>query len=166
MAQLPPDMSPLRIGTQGTYESKRFELVGRLKVGWAQGSWNEWFALFEDGKSGWISVAQGFYMISFAKEDLKGVPPIEALLPGSEWELIDKQIFQIDDIKKAVCIGSEGELPFLGPQGRQSISVDLSGPNHQFATIDYANDGVYLYIGKYVDFDDFHFTSLRQIDGW
>jgi len=48
MAELPPDMTPLQIGTRGRYDSQGFELLGRLKIGWQDGTWNEWYALFDD----------------------------------------------------------------------------------------------------------------------
>src|SRR5688572_12411014 len=61
MAELPPDMSPLQLGTRGKYEGTSFEIVGRLKVAWEEGTWNEWYLLFDSGRDGWLAEAQGFY---------------------------------------------------------------------------------------------------------
>lgn len=165
MAELPADMSPLQIGTRGRYEGKAFELVGRLKIGWQDGSWNEWYALFDDGSDGWLAEAQGFYSMSFTVRAAR-VPPRKDIFPGRALPLVGNQVFEVEDIKEATCIGSEGELPIKGPQGRTSVSVDLSGPDNRFACIDYADDGVRLYVGRYVDFDHLKLTSLREIDGW
>jgi hypothetical protein len=40
---------------------------------------------------------------------------------------INNQKLKVVDIKKAVCIGSEGELPFPAPRGRQTTAIDLLG---------------------------------------
>jgi len=166
MAELPPDMTPLQIGTRGRYDSQGFELLGRLKIGWQDGTWNEWYALFDDGRDGWIAEAQGLLMVSFQLQDTKSAPDRGNIFTGRSFPLIGDQIFQVDDIKEATCIGSEGELPLKGPKGRKSLSVDLIGPNDQFACIDYSDDGVRLYVGKYVDIEKLSLTSLREIDGW
>jgi hypothetical protein len=164
MAELPLDMSPLQVGTRGRYRNKAFELVGRLKIGWEDGTWNEWYALFDDGSDGWLAEAQGFYAMSFEVKDTRNVPPRRAIAPGRSVTFANE--FEVTDIKEATCVGSEGELPFQGPKGRTSTSVDLIGSEGHFACIDYSDDGVRLYVGSYVEFDDLKLTSLREIDGW
>lgn len=163
MAELLPDMSPLQIGARGKYQGAGFELVGRLKISWQDGSWNEWYALFDDGKCGWLAEAQGFWMISF-EHPADNAPELKDLLPEKQISLgLD---FQVTDIKDTVCQGSEGELPMRSPKGRKAVSVDLSGPKDEFACLDYSDDGIRAYIGRYVEFEDFQFQGLREIDGW
>lgn len=166
MAMLPPDLSPLQLGTRGRYEKRGFELVGRLRIGWQDGYWNEWFALFDDGREGWLGEAQGFLMMSFGVPD-PGLLPVQAdLEAGKILHLLGGRPFEVSDIKEATCIGSEGELPFRGAKGRKSTSVDLNGRESGFACLDYSEDGTRLYLGKYVEFDELSLTQLRQIDGW
>lgn len=166
MAELPPDVSPLQVGTRGRYENSSFEIVGRLKVKWAEGEWNEWFALLDDGTQGWLGEFQGFYTMSFQVEDASGIPPVGSLKPGVK-VTVGKSQYQVDDIREIVCQGSEGELPFRAVKGRKSVSVDLGGQGETFASMDCSDDeGVLLYVGRYVDFDKFKFQSLREIDGW
>lgn len=45
-ATLPPDLSPLQVGTRGEFNGLGFTLVGRVRVGYHEGSWNEWCADF------------------------------------------------------------------------------------------------------------------------
>src|SRR5687767_10191954 len=52
MAQLPPDMSPIQRGTTGNYKGQDFTVIGRLKLQWEHGYWNEWYAMFSDGRGG------------------------------------------------------------------------------------------------------------------
>lgn len=118
MAQLPDDISPFKIGTLGKYNKIRFEIVGRLKVAWSEGYWNEWFLLFENGKSGWLAEAMGFFMLSFEVAETENVPEREKITIGTRIELFPMRVYSVDDIREAVCIGSEGELPFRGMKGR------------------------------------------------
>ena len=166
MAELPADMSPIQLGVRGQFEKKSFEIAGRVKVGWEQGNWNEWFAFFDDGREGWLAEAQGQYMMSFAESRLEGVPKREAIRVGQSISLFKGRRFEIDDIKEAICIGSEGELPKSGIKGKRTLSVDLTGPAQTFANIEYGEDSVRLYVGRYVEFDDLKLAGLREIDGW
>lgn len=166
MAELPEDLTPFQLGTQGKYDGKAFELLGRVKLAWDDGSWNEWFAHFSDGREGWLAEAQGMYMMSFLRPELTQVPPARELKAGFTFRLCDAT-FHVDDIKRTRCVGSEGELPYPAPEGRESVSVDLSGPQNLFATVDYSlTEGVRVYIGKTVEFDSLSCTGLRELEGW
>lgn len=165
MADLPPDMSPLQVGTRGRFQGNGFELLGRLKMAWTDGSWNEWYALFEDGREGWLAEAQGFYMVSYPQDDTSFVPSVDTVKPGRMIP-IGRTPFLVDDVKQATCVGSEGELPFPAPKGRTSTSIDLSAPDAGYACFEYSEEGVRLYLGRYAEFEDLQFTNLRSLDGW
>ena len=49
----------------GEFDGVGFKLIGRVRVSYEEGSWNEWYALFQDGRPGWVAEAQGFFMVSF-----------------------------------------------------------------------------------------------------
>lgn len=167
MADLPYDISPLQVGTTGYYQDRKFELVGRLRVAYPDGYWNEWYALFASDHVGWLAEAQGFYALCTPFEgDTSNLPPKFDLRPGQPVDLSPVALFSITDIRRAVCIYSEGELPMQAAEGRASISVDLLAPDERMATIEYADDETRVFTGKYVDFDDFKFQNLREIDGW
>ena len=68
MAELPPDLSPFQIGTTGEWNGKGFEIIGRVRVEWEQGSWNEWCLLYDATVIGWLAEAQGLLMISFQSD--------------------------------------------------------------------------------------------------
>ena len=165
MAQLPDDISPLKIGTRGKFRNTAFEIIGRLKIAWSEGYWNEWSLLFDDGKQGWLAEAMGFFMLSFEVSETTTVPARETVEVGKAYELVPAHRFFVDDIKEAVCIGSEGELPFKGLQGRKTLSVDLSDNTGQFASIEYSDqEGINLYIGRYVAFASLELSNLRDLD--
>lgn len=179
MASLPDDLSPLQIGTEGRYEGVHFGIIGRLKIGWSDGMWNEWHILTDEGHFGWIGEAQGFFSISFEVEGRDGqdvfadirrnvgtdAAPGPGLEPGFEVE-IDATTYRAVDIKKATCIGSEGELPFAAPKGRRTTAIDLTGPDESFATIEVENGTVRAYHGRYLGWDQFGFSNLRPLEGW
>ncbi len=164
MAQLPDDISPLQIGSRGKYRNTVFEIIGRLKVAWSDGYWNEWFLLFENGKNGWLAEAMGFFMISSEVKATDRVPKLADLEVGRAYALAPTQRYFVDDIKETVCIGSEGELPFKGLRGRKAVSVDLSDYGGEFVNIEYSEpDDVRLYAGRYVEFEELDLSNLRDL---
>lgn len=165
MAQLPEDLSPIKIGSRGKYAGTHFEVVGRLKVAWSEGYWNEWFIMFEDGKPAWLAEAMGFFMISSEVTEIDKLPPLKILKVGKGYSIIPQKTFFVDDIKTTTCIGSEGELPFSGLKGRKATSVDLGTNAGEFANLEYSDqDGVKLYVGKYVEFDSLDWSNLRDLE--
>lgn len=165
MAYLQDDMSPLQLGSQGTFDGKKFEVIGRLKVGYHGGFWNEWYAMFASENYAWLAEAQGFYAMCFEQPGA-AVPPMDKVFPGCKVRLTADETFDVVDILQAYCLYSEGELPLNAKQGRQSLSVDLSGQDDRMATIEYAEARTRVYIGSYQEYDDFHFTQVRRFDGW
>jgi hypothetical protein len=166
MALLQDEMTPLQVGPGGFFEGRRFTLLGRIKQQWSGGNWNEWYALFDDGRIGWLAEAQGFLMMSF---DISGsgaaLPPRHPLQPGQAIKL-ENAAYKVDDIKEVMCAGSEGELPFRAPKGRHSTSVDLTGAGETFACLEYSEEGTRAFAGKYVEFESLKLQNLRALDGW
>ena len=82
VAEVQWDQPPLQIGTRGKYGFNPFEVIGRYRMAWAEGYWNEWYILFDDGRDGWLAEAQGFYAVLF--EDVRGnvPPPLEKFSVG------------------------------------------------------------------------------------
>lgn len=166
MGELQDEMSPLQIGTQGVYSGKPFNVIGRLRVSYSEGFWNEWYTISSDGKEGWLAEAQGFYAMCFPVSSDGLDISAAGLQAGSKIELKPYGEFVVEDIRDVVCRYSEGELPMNAAEGRKSRSVDLRGPKNQMCTIEFAQDGTRVFIGGYQEFDAFKFKHLREIDGW
>lgn len=165
MAEVPEDSSPFQIGTQGQFEGRAFELIGKIKVKWEDGFWNEWRALFSHGEEGWLGEAMGMLTFSFLRDFEKNISPKNISI-GSTLE-IDRQSFEAEDIRKARCIAMEGEIPFITSLNSKKISIDFTGPKKTFATLEFFDDmKPVLYVGRYVNFDECHFKNLRELDGW
>lgn len=173
---MPTDMSPIQLGTTGIYNKGHFQVIGRQKMGWENGLWNEWYILFEGNKDGWLTDAQGFYAISFQNHDdhfIKGLPELFNI-KISQKILLGTQVYHVDDIKEVECLGIEGEIPFPNMLGSKSTSIDLLGDNLHFANIDYSEKSneesnartKRLFIGSYLDFLEFNFKNLRVLNDW
>lgn len=167
MSDLQDEITPLQVGTFGRFDNEKFEVIGRLKVGYQDGFWNEWLAYFGGDKTGWLAEAQGFYAMCFPVEPSVQLPDVGTMKPGLAVSLNDV-VFEVDDIEDAWCVFSEGELPVAAVKGRAAISVDLSTLDGGMATIEYAkgSDELRAFVGRYQEFDEFHFTNLRHLDGW
>ena len=164
-AQLPPDLSPIRIGTCGVYTCHRFTVTGRIRVGYEQGSWNEWLIDFGENRWGWIAEAQGFYAASFEIAAPPDLPEASALTLGTILR-IGEVDYSVRDIKSTQILGSEGALPMVAVPGRTAVSIDLGAPNRQFANVEFSADGVRVFIGHSLTFAELEFTDLRPLPGW
>ena len=165
MAELPPDLSPFQIGTRGEWKGAGFEIVGRIRVSWAEGSWNEWCLLCGGQTIGWLAEAQGLLMISFAVETGSGISRREDFEPGRKMELAGEK-WTVTDVKETECIASEGELPFTASPARLRFSADLIAPNGRFGSIEFDDDGTRLYAGTFAEFGELKFQNLRAVSGW
>ncbi|HEY1394196.1 MAG TPA: DUF4178 domain-containing protein, partial [Methylibium sp.] len=83
-AELFDDHSPLQLGAGGKYQGAGFTLVGRLQMRYAEGSWNEWHAVFDSGKSGWLSEDNAQFVFSFEAPAPGPLPNAEALRVGAQ----------------------------------------------------------------------------------
>lgn len=168
MANLPPEVTPLQIGSKGRWNGEGFELIGRQRLQWANGYWTEWCALFPKGKCAWLAEAQGLLMISFPTPLPSEAQQWGELKAGASIKMSSSKTFMIDDVKTAKCIGSEGELPFTALPNKAITSIDASNSAGDFLSLEIvpATGERRAYVGCYVEFKDLHLQNLRPLDGW
>src|SRR5258708_5182355 len=111
VADLPPDVSPIQIGTEGQYKQKSFLVVGRLVYQWEQGGWNEWHIVFNDGSSGWLSDAQAQYAITTQVNPTPPLPPERGATRGVQIS-VGTIYYEITSLTQAHYPRTQGELPF------------------------------------------------------
>jgi hypothetical protein len=162
VSDLPPDSSPIQIGTEGTYNHKSFVAIGRIIYEYEQGNWNEWHLMLNDGTSGWLSDAQDEYAVSFAAPGRK-LP--DSCQVGNRF-IWDNLGYQVTTITKAHYRGVQGELPFQYWDKNDVVFVDLRSASGKFATIDYSDDQPALYLGESIEFEDLNLKNLRSFEGW
>ena len=164
-ADLPPDASPIQIGTEGQYADRKFRVVGRIRYAWAQGNWNEWHIAFTDNTNGWLADAQLTYAVSFGRPgEAPNVDP-QALRPGQAFQF-EQRNYIVTTITPARYEGFEGELPFTTAGHGQMLFADLKTEDAHFATLDFSEAQPMLYLGRELAFDELKLTNVRLFEGW
>ena len=170
VAEVPDDFSPLQLNASGSFDARRFSLIGRVRKAWEQGSWNEWCAMFGDQRLGWLAEAQGDLVMTFEKSRDSLSPRLAPdqlgrAAPGDVF-FLDQRRFVVSDVKEVECLGAEGELISCPATGTRMTSIDLRGPGLEFATIEASADEVTVFAGRFVEFSEFRFAGLRRLQGW
>jgi hypothetical protein len=164
--------SPVLLGGRGRFRNVPFEVAGRLQVGYARGTWNEWYLTFADGTIGWLADALGQFAI-VRPRDVKivagRVPPFVHVKAGATLT-IDGITLVVVDRRSADYRGSEGVLPFVAEPGVRYYGVDLRGPGGEFVSLDYGQRPDHAfpvpYFGESVDLGAIGLHPLRRFQGW
>lgn len=171
-AVLPYDISPIQLGTSGIADGVAFEVIGRVRWGWVDGSWNEWLLMGIDGEYRWLGEAMGQFML-LEEQDVSAVqdPVLQSLIAGGDVGIgtiarIDSVTYFVADIKDATCLGCEGELPFRAPKDWTVYSVDFRSDTGDCASFQRDQGEPSFYDGRYVELADLRPKNLRVIDGW
>lgn len=164
-AVLPFDVSPIRIGTRGRFEGQNFEIIGRVRWGWSDGSWNEWLMLFADMTHGWLGEAMGQFMVTrqVALESARG---LEGNLTIGSLIAVGGVDYALADVREAKCLAAEGELPFVAPPGWTITSGDFRNPQGGLASFQQDGEEATLYTGRYIELAELEPKDLREITGW
>jgi hypothetical protein len=171
-AVLPFDISPIQLGTTGTADGVAFEVIGRVRWGWTDGSWNEWLLMGVDGQHRWLGEAVGQFMLMGERDTEALEPPsLQALVAGGDATIgtmaqMEGVTYFVADIKDATCLGCEGELPFRAPKDWTVFSVDFRSDTGHCASFQRDGAGASFYAGRYVELIDLAPHNLRRIDGW
>ncbi|TKD52893.1 DUF4178 domain-containing protein [Sphingomonas baiyangensis] len=169
-AALPFDVSPIRMGTRGRFDGRAFEVIGRVRWRWTDGSWNEWLCLFGDGSHGWLGEAMGQFMMTHERA-LDTIDPAWRLkltrdARVGDTVMLDGEEMTIADSREVLCIAAEGELPFTAPPGWRIHSTDLRSGSGRLANVQRDGSEVHFYDGRYVTLAELKPTNLRAIEGW
>jgi ribosomal protein S27AE len=161
-AELFDDHSPLQLGAAGRAHGAAFTLVGRLQYRAAGGTWNEWHALFDTGRSGWLSEDNGRYVLAFDAALAAPPPPAEALRPG-EGLTVDGRAWRVASVVSATLIAAQGELPAPPVQGRAFAVADLRNAQDEVGTLDYGDAQRPAWsVGRAVALADLALTGLAD----
>ncbi|WP_295633896.1 DUF4178 domain-containing protein [Novosphingobium sp.] len=169
-AVLPFDVSPIQIGTRGTADGQRFEVIGRVRWGWTDGSWNEWLLQVGAGTA-WLGEAMGLYVLVTEAPELLETPLGNQFASGTEIPLgatlvVSGAHFTATDIKQAHSLGGEGQLPFPCPADWTMTNVDFRSEAGGALSLQRDADGVSAWLGRYVTLDELKPVGLRKIVGW
>ena len=161
-ADLFDDHSPLQLGVAGRWQGAAFTLVGRLQMRYAEGSWNEWHALFDSGKSAWLSEDNGRYVVAFDAPAPAPLPRQDDLRPGLAFTL-DGRSWQVASVTRARTAAAQGELPFAPRLDGEYSVVDLRNAQDEVATLDFADPAKpHWSVGRGAALSELVLTGLRE----
>ena len=162
LSEILDDFSPIQLGTQGAWKAKRFTVIGRLRLQYADGAWNEWAVEFQDGSSGWLSDASAQFVVTRRADKAQPPAPLEQLQAGRNIS-INNQKYLVSDARSCICVGGEGELPEPAHDGKEFRSVDLRAIGGSgFITFDYSDEPPSVYAGEACAGADLGLTNLRS----
>ena len=161
-AKLIASSSGLGMGVTGSFKGVAFTTVGRVRYGYAQGFWDEWCLQTAENELVWLTEDDGNLAHS------KSVPlhkalPLEQLSLGRSLFLADHD-YLIEEIGKAKCLGTEGQLPFSSIPGDEIDYLSLRAGKTQTATIEIYDDEVHVYQGQRIRLIDLHLLNPVAID--
>jgi hypothetical protein len=167
-SELFDDHSPLQLGASGRLQGEAFTLLGRLQMAYADGRWNEWHALFDNGRSGWLSEDNGAYVFSFDTPLKDRVPQATTLFPGQRTQ-IDGSAWDIASVMSATVQAAQGELPYPPKLSVDStgsgefLIADLRNARDEVGTLDYSDPAQPRWsVGRGVRLADLAMVGLRD----
>lgn len=170
-AVLPFDVTPVQLGTTGQALGQSFEVVGRVRWGWSDGSWNEWLLHQANGGHLWLGEAMGLFQLLAERDDVLDDPLLVAFANGQPITLgarmqVGDTLYAAADIKEATCLGGEGDLPFPTPKDWTMASIDFRSADGRSLSVQRDSQGVGAFEGHYVALADLTPRNLRRIEGW
>ena len=170
-AVLPFDVSPIQLGTTVEADGIRFQVAGRVRWGWSDGSWNEWLVTGSNGETRWLGEAMGMFMLTREFPAVLGTPLGQqfaaggTLAPGATLDAAGRR-FTVADVKEARCIGGEGDLPFPTKTDWTMTSIDFRSRDGGALSLQRDAQGTTAWIGAYSDLAGLKPAYLRAIEGW
>ena len=188
-AELFDDHTPLQLGASGTRQGVVFTLVGRLQYGYSDaarlsasstsppreagspdvasaaldGTWNEWHALFDNGRSAWLSEDNGAYVVAFDAPLPADAPKLEELRAGQRAQA-DGRAWDVASVVTARLIAAQGELPRPPRLQGQFLVVDLRNPAGEVATLDGSDPSQTGWsVGRSATLSELKMQGLREV---
>ena len=142
MSVLAKPAGPLFVGASGSLkDGTSFQVIGRVRYGYENGFWDEWYLQHEDFSTSWLTEDEKRFMHEHPMTLEVDPNALKSMSPGQNIELNNIK-FSIREKGNATCEGGEGQLPFRIITGEQVPFFDLvSGEGHT-ATIEIEPDGV------------------------
>jgi hypothetical protein len=158
------DHSPLQLGASGIAQGIAFTLVGRLQYGYEGGTWNEWHALFDNGRSAWLSEDNGAYVLAFDGPLPPGAPADLGALRAGQQVHVAGRLWDVASVVRAKLIAAAGELPRPPRADEEFLVADLRNDAGEVATLDASDPkGLAWASGRSVLLTDLRMQGLAQI---
>ncbi|MDM0044577.1 DUF4178 domain-containing protein [Variovorax dokdonensis] len=161
MAELFDDFSPLQLFASGRYEGQGFTLIGRLQYRYEGGTWTEWIAALDDGRSGTLSEDNGTFVFSLPFELTREAPSAEQLRLGLA-TAFEGRSFTVTSVQEVMLVSAQGELPRLPALGQPFTVVELRGDGQDVLSLEYDTRPPGAWLGRAVRLDQLQLSGLRD----
>ena len=161
MSELFEDFSPLQLMASGKWDGKPFTLIGRLQYKYAQGTWSEWIAGFDDGSMASLSEDNGAFVFSNVLVSQNTVPTAAQFEVGHTTAINGKS-FTVASNQSVSLLSAQGELPKLPPLNAAFDMVELRGDQGDVISIDYGSTPPVLSQGRAVKLEDLQLRGLKD----
>lgn len=170
-AVVPFDVSPIQIGSEIEHGGSPYTVIGRVRWGWSQGSWNEWLLRGADGSTRWLGEAMGTFMLLAEHPASLDEPLARDFAKGQSIALhaaidVEGTRFEATDIKQAACLGGEGDLPFPASLDWTMASVDFRSIDGRAFNLQRDAQGTTAWLGSYANLTELKPRNLRVLEGW
>jgi hypothetical protein len=143
--------SLLAVGRRGKLKNKPFSVLGRLRVGYEGGFWDEWLLQLDNGTTGWLQEDEGDFVLFMPSHVSQGLPAYASLKVGKPYKL-GEYVFFVMEKNQMKVLGSEGELPYQVLPGQAGAYVEgVSVGKGKPISLEYLGDEITLNLGTAID---------------
>lgn len=152
-AVLSEGCSRLYRGALGYYHNQRFRVLGRVRYGFRDGFWDEWFLELEDGGSSWMTEDQHQLAVQ-RPVTLEQPMPFEHYRVGAQIRH-NESSFVVQEVGETECLGLEGELPKAIELGETYAYVDATSLEGRYALgIEFDAAVPTAYLGRWLGYSE------------
>jgi hypothetical protein len=119
--------SNLQLGWVCTYHSRRYRISGRVRYTYAQGHWDEWVMIGDDGSVAYLEECEGEFRW-FTPWTPRAAPTRAELEDPGRSLHIDGLVYRVKENLHAQLAWFQGQLPWRASVGMAVRSLDLQGP--------------------------------------
>ena len=149
--------SYLSVGNRGRWKEQGFTILGRLRIEYDDGFWDEWYINYDDGRPAWIQEDDGSFMLFEAAGEISGLK-YDSIHVGTFTHFNqDLTNVFITSKSRAKVEGGEGELPFRIISGETADFVE-GIKEGEVVSIEVLPDETSIYLGKTISLDDLDLT--------
>ncbi|MEO0469845.1 MAG: DUF4178 domain-containing protein [Bacteroidota bacterium] len=148
--------SILSVGAQGKLYDRDFLVLGRIRIDYEDGFWDEWYIQYlDDGSTAWIQEDDGSFVHFTREKEVVNIPGIFQLKVGSWSTFADNWEKTFITSRSAAQVnGGEGELPFRIIPGEKANFVE-GIQDGKIVSIEILPDEKVLFTGFAFDINEF-----------
>lgn len=151
-AKLAPLPTLFRVGQSGKLRGRAFQVLGRVRYGYEEGVWDEWYLAFDDGGAAWLEEDEGEWTLSRVEKLRTPAPSFEEARVGSRFDVNGLPFFVTERCRARIA-GAEGQLFFRAQPGKNVNFVE-GNVGGKTAFLEYTEDSIEFGVGDPLERSD------------